>query len=1190
MAVSSLEVGSIIGGQQAMFGNYAAYAQQINPGYQGPPPLYGNPVMLAGGSLVPPPSMGVYSHLENIGTNAVGLLSHVPSAMTGVSVATGLGAMITGSRLLGAASRATGVLDPFYAALGGFSRGIGWQAGAGISANLSRIAAGGIGRAALGGIAGAAGAAFFPLAASMAIQYAGGEMLEGARFQRQVSDVLLNQFRFYNPAAMGGYGFTRQDRYAISDMLREMGHHEILSTPGEMLRILQQGAGMQVFRAVNDVRAFRAKFREMVSVLKEIAQTMNTTLEGALPFFGQARQMGFWTPQDIIRSAQMARGTAAMTGLSVAQVQGTMLQGAQMARAMGSFGAGGAVGAAKALNWAAALVGGPGRPGIMSEQEVAEMTGGLQGPEAAQAIGQSLLAATAYFARSTHGRWTIAALGGRGFRSLDPEAMRRLASGNMTLGELQSRAWSNIGREGAIQFVMNEEQLRGRLMEMGPEAQLGFVRSFLGERLYSDRPYDQLLTRRMMERYFGLRGWQADVIARMAREAPQTLKQMQQRTEAELDQQQRQQQMVMHHTWDGVKRRWGKWWDDNVNKPLQEAGAAIAKAVTDTVEGWANSIFNRPPEGFGPSPLSTTALSNWRASFLTRSEAPLRRFYGEEYTARPDVKFLGRGGLSYEFGTEEWLSLSGTNAMMRAAMEAGLTRYAAEEKVPTGMIYGGQVTPLFGEAGGASPIHFYFRPEEARQLRLATRSALTGLVAGEQEARALGYQSAEEARAHIAKIRETIGEGAPLQVLLRAAAEGKPLKELVADLDISRAVRRRGENIPEMVAMARYATALRGSEELRNIPYVQKLLEPYKELGGMDVEASIHSAEELAKRMREVANSLVKMTGESSEAEFLEFIKDEDVKETIKELVAETSQERKAKLQDKLRKKALQRNDSGLMKMVDRIVGSEDWTKKLAVLFKQKDVLDFRSTMSMRMERVTKALSGSQAYAELKQTPVKEAFQQLVSSAAVGPEAYRTSLENLVRTASKYSTQATELAQVLSSSGLGIYADVLQGAAGIQEEARMLATSRDARTFRSAVLTPIGLGNISSEQLKALMGARSTREFQSTLRGMGVNDEALQQYLSEVREAMASKNEARLRELLVGGRAAYASGFLGVETAKSPEKAVGRRGTPEGIHQTLESIDSNVQKLAARWANTSEGSGGAQDVPSSQTRGWSGFM
>ena len=55
MPITSAQVSGMIGGQQAMFGNFASYAQQISPGYGGPPPTYNNPMSGAGGAMQPPP-------------------------------------------------------------------------------------------------------------------------------------------------------------------------------------------------------------------------------------------------------------------------------------------------------------------------------------------------------------------------------------------------------------------------------------------------------------------------------------------------------------------------------------------------------------------------------------------------------------------------------------------------------------------------------------------------------------------------------------------------------------------------------------------------------------------------------------------------------------------------------------------------------------------------------------------------------------------------------------------------------------------------------------------------------------------------------------------------------------------------------------------------------------------------------
>jgi len=588
MPISSYQVSGMISGQQAMFGNFSSYAQQISPGGSyGSTPTYSNPMM---GMGIMPTSPIADPFSEGKGPEVISAIGNI--GLPALSSA----AMIGGSFLPGMLGRTIGSLDPFTAGLRGFAGGAGLRSGGmGIMSNMGRIASGGAGSIARAGFAGLGGAAIgaaLPLAAGFAAQYGIGQMVQGAQFNNQTENFLQNQFRFVNPMAETGFGFGRQQSGQISDTIREMGSKEFYSSPQELLKVMQAGTGMGVFRAVQDVRAFKQRFTEMVSALKEISSTMNTSLEGALPFFQQSRQMGFWTPQDITRHAQMARQTASATGMTVAQTQQMMVQGAQMARQIGAPGATGATGMSHAME----LVGGAIRSGSISEQRLSEVTGGLMGNEAIQSMAGTLQTATTNFARSNIGRFLLASMGRNGFKNLDTAALQRFTSGGMSLGEISGSARGNIGKQGAANFLMNEEELRGQLLELGPGAQGGFIQSVIGKRLFSENSRDKYVTRRMIKRFAHLRTSQeADMFAQLIRDAPSIMEESQSRYAASHDQELRNRDQTLDHSLVGLKRKVSKWMDQTVGQPLAKLGSAISRDIEELIEHTGNKIFGISP-------------------------------------------------------------------------------------------------------------------------------------------------------------------------------------------------------------------------------------------------------------------------------------------------------------------------------------------------------------------------------------------------------------------------------------------------------------------------------------------------------------------------------------------------------------------------------------------------------------------
>lgn len=798
MPITSQQMSGMIGGQQAMFGNFASYAQQISPGFQGAP-TYPNPMAGAGGGFAPPPAP-----MHNPTTMDVG-----PQAMSAIGniglPALGTAAMIGGSMLPGAAGRFFGRLDPFSAGLSGFARGAGLRAGGmGIMANMGRIASGGVGsiaRAGLAGVGGAFASAMPIYAAGKAISYGVGQAVQGAQFQNQVQGFLNQNFRFQNEQSRSGYGFSRDEGAQIAGMVREMGHSDMMTGPQELLRVMKGGAQMGLFRAVQDVKEFKKRFTDMVGSLKEVAQTMNTTLEGAMPFFSQARQMGFWTPTDITRHAQMARQTAGATGMSVAQTQQMMAQGTQMARSVGAMGYTGAMGMAQSMQ----LVGGGLRGGSINPYQLAEATGGLQGPEAIQSIAGTLQAATTRFASSNRARWVLAALGRNNFSSLDPGKLSDMSSGLMSLGEIGGGARRNIAQQGAFNFVNNEKTLRGELIRQGPAAQLGFVRTLIGGRLYGDDPKNKLITKRLMQRYFGVSGKQADIPTQLARDAPQIMRANEARGAAGVDQQERDREQMMERSWEGIKRKSSQWWDKNVKDPLQSYGASFSKAIGDFWERMSDKMWGDVPTrhrfrgigGLGMEALQRSAMGDTRIMEQTFGKAgDFHKMFGaanQGLGTGAGLDIAGGGGGAFRsmrglgagagmLNVAANVTGSGvlTNERIETLRRMGASEYAYNTQDERARAVREQGM-MAGRYSGQIGHHAYraFERAEVSKLTEGLAAAVTGRVTSQRQAAALGFESEKAATTAIESAQKEMSTSAYKLASSRLAdATGKSGRDL----------------------------------------------------------------------------------------------------------------------------------------------------------------------------------------------------------------------------------------------------------------------------------------------------------------------------------------------------------------------------------------------------------------------------
>jgi hypothetical protein len=781
MPVTSTHISGMIGGQQAMFGNFASYAQQISPGYSGPPPAYGGAGGAGGGgSPFEPSPLSSDPMFMTAGSRTMSGIGNVglPAAYAGLSMG--------GMMLPGRVGRAFGALDPFTSSARAFGSASGLTAGnAGIMSNLGGIARGGAGNLLRSGLAGGAAAAarFMPwMMAAQAAQYGMGQMMTGAQQHGQVHGFLQQQMRFQNPMSETGFGFTREQTGQITGMMRDLASRDMMTNMGELNRIMGAGVQSGMFRAVQDVKSFKRKFTQTVDALKEIAKTMNTTLEGAMPFFQGARQQGFWTPQDIMRNAQQTKATAVATGMSVAQVQQLSSQGAAMAQSVGALGATGAEG----MMQTAQLVGGGLRGGAISERGLFEATG-QRGPAGVASLAGTLQAATTRFARGRVGRWFLAGLGGRGFRGLDEGMIDAMQSGAYSIGDIGRMARGNIGREGAFNFVENERNLRGDLIRQGPAAQLGFVRTVMGRHLYGESSKSRYITRRLMRRYFGVGGRQADMLAKLAREAPRIMEQNMSRSASMLDQEARNRDELMMHSWEGFKRRAGRWWEERVSKPLQEMGQGISQRISDWWEDVTNKVWGRGARRYRFRGMEAGMVRALQRSNMGDTQAMTRMFGTQEERMQGlDASGLtGAGGLGEVGGftgamgtlgsgwgnvsTRGWGALAEgtqgteTNRRIEALRRLGVGEYgfkSEEERqkaLKSGQYYSGRTVSYLEGQGGKEGVgqytHRAMAKADVERTAQQVYAGQTGHIT-RRGATALGFSSVKQAKASLAEARK----------------------------------------------------------------------------------------------------------------------------------------------------------------------------------------------------------------------------------------------------------------------------------------------------------------------------------------------------------------------------------------------------------------------------------------------------
>jgi hypothetical protein len=270
------------------------------------------------------------------------------------------------------------------------------------------------------------------LAGGLAAGYAANQMSIGLQEQHGIYSTLGSNFNFINPGSRTGRGFSRTDAKAISDVTREMGAlPEMLTSMGELNRIMNSISQMGVMQGLRNAQDFNRKFKESIGVLQDMAKIMQTSMEGATKFFGEANQAGFYSGRAMKMNAAQRQFTSGMTGMDQDQIHQLQLNGSLASYGMGGTRAGGANLALRT----ARQIGSANAAGILSNDEIQELTGEM-GAAGIKSMSEMLTGASYRMSRSSVGTALALAVGkqvnGRYTGEMDENLAEQVRSGGMS--------------------------------------------------------------------------------------------------------------------------------------------------------------------------------------------------------------------------------------------------------------------------------------------------------------------------------------------------------------------------------------------------------------------------------------------------------------------------------------------------------------------------------------------------------------------------------------------------------------------------------------------------------------------------------------------------------------------------------------------------------------------------------------
>jgi hypothetical protein len=576
--LSSQQVAAMMQQQNQMFTGMQQYSQVISAqmpqaygigqyGMQGPvAPQFGQvpyaPQQRPGFSYGGQSAFG-YGMGNQMGAAGVAAMGGAGQfALGGLGIAGGLG-------LLG---RAGGMaFDPFSAGMAGYS------------------AARGIGMGVAGGLGMGAAAAGVVAAPMMFAQHALGSMVTGAQEQAGVNQS-LGQYSFSNAMSRSGRGFSRTDAQAIGSVVREMqAIPEMMTSMSELTRIMDRMGQSGMMQGVRDASEFSKRFKETIHTLKDVSKMMGSTMEEAMQAFQESKQSGFYSPEAIKQNIAQRQIVGGLTGMNQQQVASLQQYGAQSSVAAG----GSRMGGARSITRVAGELGMANQMGLLSNDRLMELTG-EEGAAGIQQLAGSLNDVGQRMGRSSLGTAMTLALGetkdGKYTGNMDADLVQRVRSGQIGKEELLRLAHQKSqGRNAKISFAAHRQRLTTEMVNSaGAQGVAMELSTILGERGFDNPDALNLV----MQRY-GVDESQANQVISLMKDMPNIQRGITEAGTTEARRMSEQAFMKANASFEGVKTRISKKFENVLTEPFKRMGANISNSIGESIDSFVDDLFGR---------------------------------------------------------------------------------------------------------------------------------------------------------------------------------------------------------------------------------------------------------------------------------------------------------------------------------------------------------------------------------------------------------------------------------------------------------------------------------------------------------------------------------------------------------------------------------------------------------------------
>jgi hypothetical protein len=291
-----------------------------------------------------------------------------------------------------------------------------------------------------------------------------GQMSYGVQQQQMMDASMRQAFRHQNQ--FGGAGFTPTQ---LGGMQRDMMQMSMQRGPSgeqvtfeELGRLASNMGRMGMSESVRSVKDFNEKFREMLKTVKQVATDLGTSLEEAQKMMTSMKGSGVFGmgTQQMVLKGMSSGAFAGGQHMSMGELSSAALMGSQISRSIGGKGIHGEMAGVETMT----QIGVMRNMGIIGEQDVYNATG-MSGAEGRMALAQQDMERDARFLKSTHGRYFLASMMGKG-GNLDQGNIQAMLSGGMSASDVYGRGRQNVNKN-VYGFLGREGELRGQALAAG---------------------------------------------------------------------------------------------------------------------------------------------------------------------------------------------------------------------------------------------------------------------------------------------------------------------------------------------------------------------------------------------------------------------------------------------------------------------------------------------------------------------------------------------------------------------------------------------------------------------------------------------------------------------------------------------------------------------------------------------------